>query len=204
QRLRGRGVSACATCDGFFFRGKTVAVIGGGDTALEDASALTKFAKKIYIIHRRDSFRASKIMRERVLNHPNIEVIWNAHVEEVLGEQKVSGVKLNVGDKTRELALDGVFVAIGHQPDTELFKDQIRCDEKGYILTSAVAAYDAVRKGEGTKELSHDFNLNYQTATSQRGVFAAGVCVDRVYRQASTASGMGVAASLDAEHWLEE
>ncbi|MFZ6035511.1 MAG: thioredoxin-disulfide reductase [Patescibacteria group bacterium] len=179
-RLRGKGVSACATCDGFFFRNKTVAVIGGGDTAMEDAMTMTKFATKVYVIHRRGEFRASKIMQERVLNNPKIEVIWNTQVTEVLGQMKVEGVKLkdNKG-KTSELKLDGVFVAIGHKPDTDVFKGKIELDEKGYIVTK-------------------------HSMTSVPGVFAGGDCVDHRYKQAATAVGLGVAAALDCERWLEE
>lgn len=178
-RLRGKGVSACATCDGFFFRNKTVAVIGGGDTAMEDAMTMTKFATKVYVIHRRGEFRASKIMQERVLNNPKIEVIWNTQVTEVLGQMKVEGVKLkdNKG-KASELKLDGVFVAIGHKPDTDIFKGKIELDEKGYIVTK-------------------------YSMTSVPGVFAGGDCVDHRYKQAATAVGLGVAAALDCERWLE-
>jgi thioredoxin reductase (NADPH) len=198
-RLRGKGVSACATCDAFFFKGKTVAVVGGGDTAMEEALTLTKFAEKVYIIHRRAEFRASKIMQERVLNHPKIEIIWNAVVEEILGEKKVEGVKLKILD-TRfsildkmqnikhlssniyNLTLDGLFVAIGHKPDTDIFKGKIELDQKGYIVT----------------------NSKFQYTTSVPGVFAAGDCVDHVYRQAATAVGMGVAAALEIERWLNQ
>lgn len=178
-RLRGKGVSACATCDGFFFRNKTVAVIGGGDTAMEDANTMTKFAQKVYVIHRRAEFRASKIMQDRILNNPKIEVIWNTQVEEILGQMKVEGIKLKSTDgKTSELKLDGVFVAIGHKPDTDVFKGHIDLDEKGYILTK-------------------------YSMTSIPGVFAGGDCVDHRYKQAATAVGQGVAAALDTEKWLE-
>ncbi len=199
QRLRGKGVSACATCDGFFFKEKTVAVIGGGDTAMEEALTLTKFAKKVYIIHRRDSFRASKIMQDRVLKHPKIEVIWNSEVKEILGKEKVEGLRLgspyrqDVKRQTsndtnfvteKQLTLDGVFLAIGHKPDTEVFKDQIELDKKGYIVTSGESSF-------------------YKSATSVKGVFAAGDCVDHIYKQAATAVGMGVAAALEVERFLE-
>lgn len=178
-RLRGKGISACATCDGFFFRNKVVGVVGGGDTAMEEASTLTKFASKVIVIHRRNEFRASKIMQDRVLNNPKIEVIWNTAVEEVLGESRVEGVRLkNNEGKTSELKLDGLFIAIGHKPDTEIFKDQIELDKKGYIVVK-------------------------QSMTSVPGVFAGGDCVDHIYKQAATAVGMGVAAALDAERWLE-
>jgi len=196
-RLRGRGVSACATCDGFFFREKTVAVVGGGDTALEEALTLTKFAKKVYIIHRRDFFRASKIMQERVLKNGKIEIIWNSAVEEILGEKKVEGVRLKKivpllhgsiveNKKTMKqsnnetITLEGVFVAIGHKPDTDLFKDKIELDEKGYI------------------------KIFERRRTSVKGVFVAGDCADPYYRQAVTAAGTGVEAALEVERYLNE
>ncbi|NCO89139.1 hypothetical protein AUK04_02380 [Candidatus Roizmanbacteria bacterium CG2_30_33_16] len=257
ERLRGKGVSACATCDGFFFRNKTVAVIGGGDTALEEALTLTKFAEKVYLIHRRDSFKASKIMRNRVLKHPKIEIIWNVQVEEILGENHVEAIKLQVnspeilsrlnsslalveqkvaqkfGSLTHKnqviLPVKGIFVAIGHKPDTNLFKDQVELDEKGYILTSVRKAVNnsqflinlisnqvpnpnqPIEKldignylGQLDQLEIRNFNYNYQTMTSIEGVFAAGDCVDSVYRQASTAMGMGVAASLEVERWLNQ
>jgi thioredoxin reductase (NADPH) len=174
QRLRGKGVSACATCDGFFFKNKVVAVIGGGDTALEEALTLTKFAQKVYLIHRRDFFRASKIMQERVFSNKKIEVIWNAAVEEILGENRVEGIKL----KSKTLKLDGVFVAIGHKPDTDLFKGKVQLDERGYI------------------------KLIERRSTSVKGVFAAGDCADPYYRQAVTAAGTGVEAALEVENYL--
>jgi thioredoxin reductase (NADPH) len=179
-RLRGKGVSACATCDGFFFREKTVAVVGGGDTALEEALTLTKFAKKVYIIHRRDFFRASKIMQERVLKNEKIEIIWNSTVDEILGEKKVEGIKIKdliLGEK--KLLVDGVFVAIGHKPDTDLFKGHVELDEKGYI------------------------KILERRKTSVKGVYAAGDCADPYYRQAITSAGTGVEASLEVERYLE-
>ena len=218
-RLRGKGVSACATCDGFFFREKTVAVIGGGDTALEEALTLTKFAKKVYIIHRRDFFKASKIMQERVKENKKIEVIWNSVVEEIIGEKRVEGIKVNqswlnrssqsesvksatdstdltdLTDSTKQLLkVDGVFVAIGHKPDTDLFKGKVDLDEKGYILVkSATDSTD-----------STDFNrFNYQRMTSVPGVFAAGDCADPYYKQAITSAGTGVEAALEVERYLE-
>jgi thioredoxin reductase (NADPH) len=199
QRLRGRGVSACATCDGLFFRNKIVAVVGGGDTALEEASTLAKMAEKVYLIHRRSEFRASKAMQERVMKNEKIESIFNASVDEVMGEEKVTGVRLkfnsDVNKEDHELQLDGLFVAIGHKPDTDIFKDQIILDQKGYIMTTAMAALE---KSEDINK----FNFDFQTMTSVEGVFAAGDCVDKVYRQASTSVGMGVAAALDTERWL--
>ena len=196
-RLRGKGVSACATCDGFFFKNKTVAVIGGGDTALEEALTLTKFANKVYIIHRRDFFRASKIMQERVFANKKIEIIWNAAVEEIIGKKKVEGLRITViptkveGSSLKDsstnarndkkiLNLDGVFVAIGHKPDTDLFKGQVELDEKGYI------------------------KILERRSTSVKGVFVAGDCADPYYRQAATASGTGVEAALEVEKYLEQ
>jgi len=219
QRLRGKGVSACATCDGFFFKDKTVAVIGGGDTALEEALTLTKFAKKVYIIHRRDSFRASRIMQEKigvgharpVQKNPKIEIIWNAAVEEIMGEKKVTGIKIKskilnpksqINNKSqtqnfkrlrfgtsnlfgtcnlefRVLPVDGVFIAIGHKPDTDLFKGQVELDEKEYV------------------------KIIERRGTSVPGVFVAGDCADPYYRQAITSAGTGVEAALEVERYLE-
>jgi thioredoxin reductase (NADPH) len=182
-RLRGYGVSACATCDGFFFRDKDLAVVGGGDTAMEEAIFLTKFAAKVTIIHRRDEFRASKIMAQRALAHPRIEVIWDTAVQEVLGDDLVTGLRLRnvkTGGET-ELAVDGVFLAIGHRPNTSIFQEQLSLDEVGYVIT----------EGE-------------TTGTSVEGVFAAGDVADPVYRQAVTAAGMGCQAAIDAAHLLLE
>ncbi len=204
QRLKGKGVSACATCDGFFFKNKVVAVVGGGDTAMEEALTLTKFATKVYLIHRKDSFRASKIMQDRVLKHKKIEIIWSTEVVEVLGENKVEGLKLQaVGSMAqRDLKLDGLFLGIGHKPDTELFKDKIELDEKGYIVTSAMKSLSNQMSDISGQSEAH-FNWKYQNSTNVEGVFAAGDCVDHIYRQAATAVGMGVAAALDVERWLE-
>lgn len=182
QRLRGKGVSACATCDAFFFREKIVAVVGGGDTAMEEALVLTKFASKVYIVHRRNAFRASKIMQERAKSNPKVEILWNTEVTEVLGGEKVEGLKIKKEGKDEELKLEGLFLAIGHKPDTDIFKDSIELDQKGYVVTNK-------------KEI-------YTTRTSVEGVFAAGDCVDHLYRQAATAAGMAVAAALDVERWL--
>jgi thioredoxin reductase (NADPH) len=181
EKLRGFGVSACATCDGFFFREKELAVVGGGDSAMEEAIFLTKFASKVTVVHRREEFRASAIMAERVLAHPKIEVVWNADVDEIIGESVVTAVRLNdvvTGEKT-ELAVDGVFVAIGHTPNTKVFADHLALDDAGYIVTEP-----------GT------------TITSVKGVYAAGDVTDKVYRQAVTAAGMGCQAALDAERSL--
>ncbi|HEY9900662.1 MAG TPA: thioredoxin-disulfide reductase [Pantanalinema sp.] len=180
ERLQGRGVSACATCDGFFFRGKDVMVVGGGDTALEEALFLSNMTNKVYLVHRRDQFRGSKIMQQRALSNPKIEVVWNSTIDEVIGEDKVTAVRLKdvQTGETREQSIDGVFVAIGHKPATALFQGQLELDQKGYILTH-----------EGTR-------------TSVEGVFAAGDVQDTVYRQAITAAGSGCMAAIDAERWL--
>ena len=181
KRLSGRGVSWCATCDGFFFREKVIAVVGGGDSAMEEANFLTRFASKVFVIHRRDSLRASKIMVERANANPKIEFIWNTEVIDVLGEDKVSGLKLRnlVSGEESEKDFDGLFVAIGHLPRSELLVNQIDLDGEGYV------------KVDGRS-----------TRTNQKGVFACGDLVDHTYRQAITAAGSGCQAALDAERFL--
>lgn len=179
-----KGVSACATCDGAFFRDVDVAVVGGGDTAMEEAQFLTRFAKKVYVLHRRDSFRASKIMAERVLKNPKIEVIWNTEVLEVLGDERsVQSLRLKSTTNQEEstLAVQGLFLAIGHKPNTDLFKDFIDLHDNGYIKTSPGSS-----------------------KTNIPGVFAAGDVQDSIYRQAITAAGTGCMAAIDCERWLEE
>ena len=180
-RLRGRGVSACATCDGFFFRDKEIAVVGGGDTAFEEASYLTRFASKVHMLHRRDEFRASRIMVDRAKQNPKIEIHTNTAVDEVLGDEKVSGLRLSdtLTGKERVMPADGVFIAIGHKPNTEAFRDWLEVDAKGYLVI-------------------HD-----ETNSRIEGVFIAGDVHDHRYRQAVTAAGDGCMAAIDAERWLE-
>lgn len=181
-RLTGHGVSTCATCDGFFFRGKELVVVGGGDSAMEEANFLTKFATRVYVVHRRDKLRASKIMQDRALKNERISFIWNSVVEDILGTDVVTGVRLKnlVMGTTTTLPISGVFIAIGHRPNTALFAGQLDMDAKGYIVTK-----------QGT------------TATSVPGVFAAGDVQDSTYRQAVTAAGTGCMAAIDAERYLE-
>ncbi|MDE1152696.1 MAG: thioredoxin-disulfide reductase [Micavibrio sp.] len=182
ELLKGKGVSACATCDGFFYRGKEVVVVGGGNSAVEEALFLTNFATKVTVIHRRDSFRAEKIMQERLFNHPKVNVVWNSAVDEIVGDANgVTGVKVkdvNTGAIT-DLKTDGVFVAIGHKPATDLFKGQITIDADGYIVTAPDS-----------------------TKTNIEGVFAAGDVKDKVFRQAVTAAGMGCMAALEADKYI--
>ena len=185
SKLMGYGVSACATCDGFFFKEKKVLVVGGGDSAMEEATFLTKFASSVSIIHRRDEFRASKIMQDRALNNPKIDVIWNSAIKSMIGDPQNGGLtgvvlKNTLSGETSEMECDGVFIAIGHTPNSDLFRGKLDLDEKGYILTGAD-----------------------NTHTSVEGVFAAGDIQDTVYRQAVTAAGSGCMAALDAEHFLE-
>ena len=182
ERLLGHGLSTCATCDGFFFRGHEIAVVGGGDSAIEEATFLTKFASKVTLIHRRDSLRASKIMQDRALNNPKIEMLWNSTVVDLLGGDKLEGaVVRNVltGAETT-LAVTGLFVAIGHRPNTDLFKGVLDMEESGYLVTKPGSSY-----------------------TNIDGVFACGDVQDHTYRQAITAAGSGCMAAIDAERWLE-
>lgn len=180
-RMNAGGVSACAVCDGFFFKGQDVAIVGGGDTAAEEATYLAKLCRKVYMLVRKDKLRASKAMQNRVFNTPNIEVLWNTETLDILGEQSVNGilVKNNVTGEERKIDVTGFFVAIGHKPNTDIFKGQLDMDDQGYII---------VKPGS--------------THTNIEGVFAVGDCADKVYRQAVTAAGSGCMGALDAERWL--
>ena len=182
ERLLGRGVSSCATCDGFFFRNQELIVVGGGDTAMEEALFLTTFASKVHLVHRRDAFRASAIMAKRAVEHPKINVIWDTVLEEVLGDEEVTAVRMrNVKtNEVSEMPISGVFVAIGHKPNTELFAGALEMNDVGYLILESSS-----------------------TATSLDGVFAAGDVADPVYRQAITAAGTGARAAIDARRWLE-
>ena len=182
QRLLGHGVSTCATCDGFFFRGEEIVVVGGGDSAIEEATFLTRFASKVHLVHRRDQFRASQIMQQRAMSNEKINIIWNSLVDDIEGDTSVTGVRLRstVDDSITHLPCTGVFVAIGHRPNTDLFKGQLSLKDNGYLVTQNKSSY-----------------------TSVDGVFACGDVQDDVYRQAITAAGSGCMAAIDAERWLE-
>jgi thioredoxin reductase (NADPH) len=183
ERLIGHGLSTCATCDGFFFRGKEIAVVGGGDSAIEEASFLTKFASKVTLIHRRDSFRASKIMQDRALNNPKIEMLWNTAVTDIVGKDQLESISLKntVTGAESSMNVAGLFIAIGHRPNTDVFKGVIDMEDSGYLITRPDSTY-----------------------TNIEGVFACGDVKDHVYRQAITAAGSGCMAAIDAERWLEQ
>ncbi len=200
QELFGKGVATCAVCDAAFYRDKVAAVVGGGDSAMEDTLALTKFAKEVYVIHRRDSFRASKIMQQRVLENPKVKVLFNSSVKEVKGTEKVQSVLIEKEGKAEELALDGIFLAIGHHPITEFLKGQVKIDDHGYIVTRQSATQQGVEQAQNAVK---DGLVLYPTMTSVEGVFAAGDVVDVRYKQAITASGQGCSAAIDVERWLE-
>ncbi len=203
---RGNGVSTCATCDGFAFRGKEIGVVGGGDSAIEEATYLTKFATKVTLIHRRDSLRASKIMQDRATNNPKVHYAWNSVVEQLNGDQRdghnvLTGVKLRStkDSSLRDLKLDGLFLAIGHVPNTAIFKGQLATTPDGYLLNRTALCWKGVEAPAGLLEALP----NYGTATNVEGVFACGDVVDTHYRQAITAAGSGCAAAMDCEKWLE-
>lgn len=193
RSLMGRGVSTCATCDGAFFRGQDLIVVGGGDSAVEEALFLTRFSPKVTVVHRRDHLRASKIMQDRAFANDKITFAWNSVVEEILGDGKVSGVRIgnNITGDVSEIPVGGLFVAIGHTPNTTLFRGELEMDQAGYLVVG--------------DRLQSDFDPTsaFTTRTSVEGVFAAGDVVDHVYRQAVTAAGMGCMAAIDAERWLE-
>lgn len=203
DRLLGRGVATCAVCDAPFYRNKTTFVVGGGDAAIEDAMALTKYAASVTMIVRKDFFKASKIMQQKVLSHPKVTVMWNSEVSEVSGQNKLEKILIlnNQTNKTTEYPADGLFLAIGHTPATEIFVNQIDLDEKGYIITRlgmGKGSIELARKNVDTKGI-----LSYPTMTSVEGVFAGGDVVDFRYKQAVTAAGFGTMAALDAEWYLE-
>jgi thioredoxin reductase (NADPH) len=205
MQYMGWGLSTCATCDGALYRGKTVGVVGGGDSAVEEATFLTKFAAKVTLIHRREALRASKIMQDRLFSNPKIEFAWNSAVDGLIGVEKpqraLTGVRLkSTGNgSTRDLAVDGLFLAIGHVPNSAIFEKQLAMTPEGYILTRTALAWKGISAPAGLLEKLP----NYGTATSVEGVFAAGDVVDTHYRQAVTAAGSGCAAAIDCEKWLE-
>jgi thioredoxin reductase (NADPH) len=205
MQYMGYGLSTCATCDGALYRGKKVGVVGGGDSAVEEAIFLTKFASKVSLIHRRDALRASKIMQDRLFANPKVEPIWNSAVDEYLGNEQphraLTGVRLSsTRDGTRrDLPLDGLFLAIGHTPNSRVFEGQLAMTADGYILTRTALAWKGLGAAAGLLEAM----TNYGTATTVEGIFAAGDVVDTHYRQAVTAAGSGCAAAIDCERWLE-
>lgn len=193
RRLLGRGVSTCATCDGPFFRNQHLIVIGGGDSAMEEAMFLSRFAEKVTVVHRRSELRASKIMQDRAFANPKISFVWNAEIQEVIGEEKMNGVRIldvTTGETT-DLDAGGMFIAIGHTPNSQLFAGKLEMDPSGYLITGSSLSHDPEPESP------------FASRTSVDGVFAAGDVVDHVYRQAITAAGMGCMAAIDAERWLE-
>lgn len=201
KKYLGKGVGFCAVCDAAFYRNKKVFVIGGGDTALGDALVLSKFTDQVFIVHRREQFRACKILQKQVLESPKIQIFWNSEVKEILGDdQQVRAIRLLINGKEEELSTDGVFVAIGHRPHTSLFIDQLEMDERSYIVTSQFGSQQARTILDKNEESSIDY---FPTMTSVAGVFAAGDVTDSRYRQAVVAAGSGAMAAIDIEQWLE-
>ena len=204
KHYMGYGLGTCATCDGALYRGRKVAMVGGGDSAVEEATFLTRYASQVTLIHRRDSLRASKIMQKRIFDNKKIDYIWNASVAEYLGvdepHRALTGLRLKMADgSTRDVNYDGVFLAIGHSPNTSVFKGKLAPTPEGYVLTRTALAWDGIEAPAGLR----DSMANYGSATSVEGVFAAGDVVDTHYRQAITAAGSGCAAAIDCEKWLE-
>lgn len=201
SKLLGKGVATCAVCDAAFYKDKVTYVVGGGDSAMEDTLALTKFAKSVTVIHRRDAFRASKVMAERVLNHPKVNVLWNTVVKEVRGEAKVQEIVVDQAGEEKTLPADGFFLAIGHHPTTSFLKDHIELDSHGYIVTGMSVSQLGIALAQ--QRVNPEGLLQFPTMTSVSGVFAAGDVVDVRYKQAITAAGQGCAAAIDVEKWLE-
>lgn len=196
----GKGVSVCAVCDAAFYKNKKTFVIGGGDSAMEDALALTKFTDHVTVVHRKDAFRASRIMQERVLNHPKIKVIWNANLEEVIGSEKIEKIKLSVNGEIQEYQADGVFLAIGHRPATNIFQGELDLDPRGFLMTRSHLSDQGLKMSEAALK---DGVIQFPTMTSVEGVFGAGDVADTRYRQAIVAAGTGAKAAIDVEHWLD-
>lgn len=201
EKFFGRGVSTCAVCDAAFYRDKNVFVVGGGDSAMEDAMALVKFATSVTIVHRREEFKASKIMQNRVLENPKVKVLWNSQLVEILGDEMIKKIKIDTKGKINEFVADGVFLAIGHKPVVKIFREKLNLDEHDYIITRQ--SLSKVGLAEAQKHLNEKNLIDFPTMTSVEGVFAGGDVVDVRYKQAITASGQGCAAALDAEKWLE-
>jgi thioredoxin reductase (NADPH) len=201
EKFFGHGVSTCAVCDAAFYRDKNVFVVGGGDSAMEDTMALVKFASNVTIIHRRNEFKASKIMQNRVINHPKVKVMWNSELVEIIGEDAVEKIKIKTGSKIFDFDAQGVFLAIGHKPVVRIFKDKIALDAHDYIITRQSLSRAGLE--EAQKHINDKDLIDFPTMTSVEGVFAGGDVVDVRYKQAITAAGQGCEAALDAERWLE-
>jgi thioredoxin reductase (NADPH) len=201
QELLGKGLSTCAVCDAAFYKDKNTFVVGGGDSAMEDTLALTKFASSVTVVHRRDAFRASKIMQERVLSNPKVKVLWNSAIKELKGDGKLTEAVITTDGKDQTVSADGVFVAIGHRPVTQLFTGQLALDDHGYVLTRQSYSKAGVEMAQAN--LNEEGLVKFPSMTSVEGVFAAGDVVDVRYKQAITAAAQGCQAALDVERWLE-